>query len=59
MPIFARRLHLFGRRRLRLAPRAASRGMRSALSVFSPIAALLLSVLLLIGGNALVGGRAP
>ena len=61
MPIFALPFHLFGRRRrhLHLAPRAATCEKAPALSVFSSIAALLLSVLLLIGGNALVGVTTP
>jgi MFS family permease len=61
MPIFASRLHLFGqrRRRLHLALRAATCEKAPALSVLSSIAALLLSVLLLIGGNALVGVTTP
>ena len=46
MPIFETGLHLFGRRRrrLHLASRAATCDKRPALSVFSSIAALLLSV---------------
>jgi hypothetical protein len=61
MPIFATGLHLFGRRRwrLRLAHTAATCDKPRALSAFSSIAALLLSVLLLIGGNALVGVTTP
>jgi hypothetical protein len=58
---FREPLHLFGRspRRLDLAPRAATCDKPRALSAFSSIAALLLSVLLLIGGNALVGVTTP
>ncbi len=61
MPIFAVRLHLFGRRRrrLHLAHATATCDKPRALSAFSSIAALLLSVLLLIGGNALVGVTTP
>jgi MFS family permease len=61
MPIFEFALCLFGRRRrrLHLAPRTATCEKAVALSVLSSIAALLLSVLLLIGGNALVGVTTP